>query len=209
MIEIFIPTKIKNNNLEINTISENFLKVLKGSFWAIFLEKFNSEFFSGIKLFSKKFDENLIILCNWEFWENYFVDFDIFENKNIKTFWTKIIWKNEISKNIEKIIEDIWEITAILSSKNLLTNSKKEEILTKIKNTFFSLSGIIFLLYSLKEKTEKNIKNLENYSWEIEYEWQAFILKETAITKKIELQANIDKIEWKIKIFLELIWKII
>ena len=209
MIEIFIPTKIKNNNLEINTISENFLKVLKGSFWAIFLEKFNSEFFSGIKLFSKKFDENLTILCNWEFWKNYFVDFDIFENKNIKTFWTKIIWKNEISKNIEKIIEDIWEITAILSSKNLLTNSKKEEILTKIKNTFFSLSGIIFLLYSLKEKTEKNIKNLENYSWEIEYEWQAFILKETAITKKIELQANIDKIEWKIKIFLELIWKII
>jgi hypothetical protein len=35
---------------------------------------------------------------------------------------------------------NIAEITAILNSDNLLTNSKKEEILVKIKNSFFALS---------------------------------------------------------------------
>jgi hypothetical protein len=35
---------------------------------------------------------------------------------------------------------NVAEITAILNSDNLLTNSKKEEILIKIKNSFFALS---------------------------------------------------------------------
>jgi hypothetical protein len=59
---------------------------------------------------------------------------------------------------------NIAEITGILNSDNLLTNSKKEEILEKIRNSFFALSGVIFLLYSLKEKTDNNLDELNNYS---------------------------------------------
>ena len=97
---------------------------------------------------------------------------------------------------------DIAEITAILNSDKLLTNSKKEEILEKIKNSLFALSWIIFLLYSLKQETQKNFEELNNYSWNIEYEAQAELLKETSLTKNIELQASIDKLENKVEMFI-------
>lgn len=209
MLEIFIPTLIKNQKIQINSISDNFLKVLKNSFSNLKISNFESKFFSGIKIENNVFDEDLIILCNWEFWNNYFINYDFTKKINIKIFWIKIIWENKIWENIQKIMLDIAEITAILNSDKLLTNSKKEEILVKIKNSFFSLSGVIFLLYSLKEETEKNLKELNNYSGKVEYEWEAILLKETSLTKDIELKANIDKLENKIEMFIWVISKLI
>ena len=209
MLEIFIPTWIKNQKLKINKLSDNLIKILENSFSEIKISNFESTFFSWIKINTEILDENLIILCNWEFWENYFINYDFTEKINTKIFWIKIIWENKISENIQKIMLNIAEITGILSSDNLLTNSKKEEILVKIKDSLFSLSGIIFLLYSLKKETENNLEELNNYSWKIEYEWQALLLKETSITKNIELKANIDKLEGKIEMFIWVILKFI
>jgi hypothetical protein len=45
MLEIFIPTLIKNNNLEINKISDNFLNVLKDNFSKFKITEFSSTFF--------------------------------------------------------------------------------------------------------------------------------------------------------------------
>jgi hypothetical protein len=64
-------------------------------------------------------------------------------------------------------------------------------------------------LYSLKEKTDNNLDELNNYSWKIEYEWQAVLLKETSLTKSIELKANIGKLEGKIEMFISVINKLI
>ena len=207
MLEIFIPTLIKNQKISINTISNNFLNAIKILNWKI--TNFQSTFFSGIKINLDNFDEDLILLCNWEFWEHYFIDFDFTKKINTDIFWIKIVWKNKIWENIQEIMLNIAEITWILSSDKLLTNSKKEDILLKIKNSFFSLSGVIFLLYSLKKKTEKNLEELNNYSWKIEYEAQARLLKENSLTKNIELKANIDKLEGKIEMFISVINKLI
>jgi hypothetical protein len=205
MLEIFIPTWIKNQKIQINNISDVFLDVLKNNFSEAEVNKFESTFFSGIKINLENFDENLIFLCNWEFWENYFLNYDFTKKINTEIFWIKIIWENKIWENIQKIMLNIAEITWILNSDNLLTNSKKEEILVKIRNSFFALSGVIFLLYFLKEKADENLVDLENYSWKIEYEAQASLLKETSITKSIELKANIDKLEGKIEMFISVI----
>jgi len=213
MLEIFIPTWIKKQKVQINDISDNFLNVLKNSFIDLEIINFESTFFEWIKIISKNLDENLIILCNWEFWNNYFIDYDIsfplLPKEGLGEVWIKIIWQNKIWEEIQKIMLNIAEITGILSSDNLLTNSKKEEILIKIKNSFFALSWVVFLLYSLKQKAEQNLEELENYSWKIEFEAQASLLKETSLTKSIEIKANIDKLEEKIEMFIWVISKLI
>ena len=213
MLEIFIPTWIKKQKVQINDISDNFLNVLKNSFIDLEIINFESTFFEWIKIISKNLDENLIILCNWEFWNNYFIDYDIsfplLPKEGLGEVWIKIIWQNKIWEEIQKIMLNIAEITGILSSNNLLTNSKKEEILIKIKNSFFALSWVVFLLYSLKQKAEQNLEELENYSWKIEFEAQASLLKETSLTKSIEIKANIDKLEEKIEMFIWVISKLI
>ena len=209
MLEIFIPTLIKEHKLEINNISDKFLSILDSNFLKIEISNFESSFFSGIKININNFDEDLIILCNWEFWNNYFIDYDFTHKMNTQIFWIKIIWENQIWDNINKIMLDVAEITWILNSDNLLTNSKKEEILIKIKNSLFSLSWVVFLLYSLKEKIENNLKELSNYSGKIEFEAESSLLKETSLTKKIELKANINKLEEKIEMFISIITKLI
>jgi hypothetical protein len=44
MLEIFIPTKIKNYS-EINIVSDNFINVLKNNFENISINNFSSTFF--------------------------------------------------------------------------------------------------------------------------------------------------------------------
>ncbi|MDQ7022139.1 MAG: hypothetical protein Q9M97_01155 [Candidatus Gracilibacteria bacterium] len=101
MIEIFIPTLIKNQELQINKISDNFLNAIK--IFDLKIETFESTFFSGIKIKSKIIDKDLIILSNGEFGNNYFIDYDILENKNIITSGIKIIGQNQIGENIQKL----------------------------------------------------------------------------------------------------------
>lgn len=209
MLEIFIPLTVKTNNLEINNVSKLFLDTLKNNFSSLELIDFESKYINWLKLQINKFDNDLVILCNWEFGEDYFINYDLIDNPNIITFWTKFIWINDLSKKIEKIDLKISEIIDFLNSNKLLTNSKKQEILEKIKYSFFSLSWILFLLYSLKEKSDENIKQLSDYSWKIEYEAQAKLLSETSKLKSIELNETIVKLEEKVKLFIEVISKFI
>jgi len=209
MLEIFIPLTVKTNNLEINNVSKLFLDTLKNNFSSLELIDFESKYINWLKLQINKFDNDLVILCNWEFGEDYFINYDLIDNPNIITFWTKFIWINDLLKKIEKIDLKISEIIDFLNSNKLLTNSKKQEILEKIKYSFFSLSWILFLLYSLKEKSDENIKQLSDYSWKIEYEAQAKLLSETSKLKSIELNETIVKLEEKVKLFIEVISKFI
>jgi len=207
MIEVFIPTKLKlwdDKSLDINLISDNFLKILKDNLLDINISWFDSIFFEWIKLDWDNFNEDLIILCNWLFWEHYFADYDFFWF-DFHCLWSKIIWESQINDKIELIVTDISYIVKTLSSNELLTNSVKANISYRIKQTFFILSGLIFLLYSLKKKTQSNIDELNNYEWLEEYEWQSKLLLESAVTKKLELDASIWKVEWQINLF---IWTI-
>jgi len=46
MLEIFIPTLIKKQKIEINNLSNNFVDILKKSFSEIEITNFESTFFS-------------------------------------------------------------------------------------------------------------------------------------------------------------------
>jgi hypothetical protein len=54
----------------------------------------------------------------------------------------------------------------------------------------------------LKDKIENNLEKLNNYSGKIEFEAQSSLLRETSLTKKIELNANINKLEGKVEMFI-------
>ena len=203
MLEVFIPIKV-NNSLEINYFSDKFKNIVSNSFWDVEINKFNSKLIYWIYLNSKKLDKDLIILLNWEFGVYYFLDYDALVNW-ISSFWTLILKPNDISNKIKNIYLDFEEIILELNSSKLLTNTKKEKIKDKIDNVFFMLSGILFLLYKLKNKTESNLEELNSYDWLIEYEWQASLLSETSKTKKIELEATIIKLEDKVEMFLNTI----
>jgi len=200
MLEIFIPCKI-NNSLEINKFDNSINEIIKKYFPNLELVEFESKFVNWIYLKLNKIDKDLIILLNWYFWEFYFINYDFLIN-NIESTGIPIIKSNIIWEKIENICSTFENIISELKSNKLLTNSKKQKIRNKIDNVFFILSGIIFLLYNLKEKTQNNINTLNSYNWEVEYEWQSSLLAETSLTKKIELQAIIDKLEWKIDLFL-------
>ncbi len=207
MLEIYIPTKIKWY-LEINKIKKAFLNIIKGNYKDLEINEFNSTFLSWVKIKSNKFLESLIILCNWEFWEYYFIDTD-FQKNNFPHLWTKIISEDEIQNKIEKITKNIDFIIWELNSNKLLTNTKKEKVKEKINKTLFTLSWIIFLLYNLKEKTLQNISELSGYKWKIEYESQAKLLSEISETKEIELQASIDKLEGRIDLYIKILKRFI
>lgn len=207
MLEIFIPTKIKWF-WEINFVSEIFLEVLEKSFSDVKIESFDSSFFEWIYLESKNIDENLIILLNWEFWEYYFLDYDFFDKKVVYS-WIRILKNDDINKNIEKIVTNFWSVVSELKSNKLLTNTKKEKIFDKINSSFFTLSQIVFVLHRLRDKSENNNVILENENMEVEYRWQASLLKETSKTKIVELTAGIDVIEWRVKVFIDTISKLI
>ena len=210
MLEIFIPTLIKKQKIEINKISKNFLVVLEKFKIEdnIIIEKFDSKFFEGIKIFSKKINKNLIILCNWEFWKYYFLDYDRIENKNIISFGNSI-WKiKNLEKDLWKIQTNIEEIINFLNSKKLLTNSKKEEIKNKIQDIFFSLSGIAYILYENKKKLEENRENLKNYNWLEEYKAQASLILQTTKTTKLEIETSLQKFENILELYLDSLKKI-
>lgn len=101
-----------------------------------------------------------------------------------------------MDEEIQSIQKNFAYITQELSSTKLLTLSKKQTIRSKIDETFFTLSGILFLLYSLKQKTLENTQLLENIDEKnIEMSAQAELLQETNKTKILEIQSQIDKFE--------------
>lgn len=203
-MKAFIPTVTKNN-LKINFIDEQiraFLTQMDAN-----ITDFESNYFSWIEL---SFEENydLIIMLNGFFWENYFIDYNVFEEKNISrghSFYDN----SKIHENISKISNEISDIVKLLKSNTFLTNTKKEEIKKRIISTLVSLSGVYFIQQNLKKISEDNYNELNelenNKHTEEEFKWQASILKEVTKTKIIELDASITKLENVLEDFLSLI----
>ncbi len=131
-----------------------------------------------------------------------------FTHKQIFTFWKSFYNDKNYFDDFEKISEDFSYILKELNSSKLLTNSKKQEFLEKINYSFFLLSGIYFNLFVLLQKTEKNIFELENLNEKSEYEATATLIVETSKTKKVELEAEIQVFEEKLKLFYEITSKI-
>jgi hypothetical protein len=77
---------------------------------------------------------------------------------------------DDINNNIIKISEEFEKIMQELSGNKLLTQSKKVEIQNKINTTFFTIAGILFLLYSMRDKSLLNYEELSSYNGMVEYE---------------------------------------
>ncbi len=193
MLEIFVPIRIKEK-IFINNFSLKLEKLIKNNF-VCKIEKINTKIFLWVYFLFEELDKDFIILANWEFWEFYFLDYDFLKIKNIDSFWTFFLRINSLEKKLDNIWKDIDFIIKTLKSDKLLTNSKKDEIITKINKNFFILSGILFVLEKNKKLLEKNKKDLKNYSWNIEYESQAKLLLEISKTKSLELNLSIEKFE--------------
>ena len=200
MLEIFIPIDV-NKDYVINNFSSKLRDLLEEKFIDIKIENFNSNFINWFFLSTESIDIDLIILLNGEFWEFYFIDFDVLE-KDVISLWIIILKPKELLNNINSINSEINQIVSDLKSNKLLTTSKKVKIRSRLDKIFFTLSGVLFLLYKLKQKTSFNIDELVSYKWKIEYEWQASILKETSKIKEIELNWMITKLELKVESFL-------
>jgi hypothetical protein len=207
MCEIFIPERLFDKII-INNISNNFLTLIQKNFEILEYKDFETQYCIWKSIKIKNPDQDILSLFNWEFWENYYIDYDFFKY-SFETLWLQILKPESIWDNIWKISLQCNEIMQELSSIKLLTNSKKNEIHKKIEKIFFTISWILFLLYNLREKTIENLDELWNYTWEIEYEWQALLISESAQTKKIELSAQIIKFEEKSMLFYQAIEKII
>lgn len=206
MWEIFIPEYIFTK-INMNTLSNDILELLKNNFKNIKIINFKSNYCIWKHITIQKIDQEFISLLNGELWEFYFIDYDFLQQDLISS-GTKILKPEDITKNITKISWEFESIIYDLSWKKLLTNSKKIDIQNKINKAFFTISGILYLLYALRDKTCENQQELRDYTWVIELEAQANLIWESAKTKKIELTAQIEMFENKSRVFFETIQKI-
>lgn len=206
-LEIFIP-EVLFDEIRINTFSESTYSLLQKNYKTIEKQSFRSKYCHATVLKLNKYDQDFISICNGEFWKYYFLDYD-FDTQSFISSGRKILSPQMMDEEIESIQKNFAYITKELSSTKLLTLSKKQTIRSKIDETFFTLSGILFLLYSLKEKTLENTQLLENIDEKnIEMSAQAELLQETNKTKILEIQSQIDKFEWKAELFFQTIHKL-
>jgi hypothetical protein len=206
MWEIFIPEKIFNKII-INSPSEILMTLINDHFDILEKHIFKTTHCVWIYMKIKNPKQDLFSLLNGELWNKYFVDYD-FLKEDFEILGIKILKPEDLSNNIIKISKEFEEIIQELSWNKLLTHSKKIEIQNKIKTTFFTIAGILFLLYNIRDKALLNHKKLSEYNWLIEYESQAALIRETAKTKSIELSAQISKFEKKSEEFFSTIQKI-
>lgn len=205
MIKIFIPQKIFWK-MSLNTFEIKDLIMLKNAF-SLNYEEFRTEIISWTVLKISDNDEDIFIFANWAFWKRYFYDFDYWESR-YSVFWKSFYHKDNYFSGLKNIEKEIFYVKEVLESKNLLTNTKKEELRKKVEDVFFLISWVYFHLYSLLDETNKNIFDLENIDWKIEYEATASLIIETSKTKKVELEAVISGFEEKIKMFYGVISKL-
>jgi hypothetical protein len=206
MWEIFIPEKIFDKII-INTFSEKLMDLIEEHFEILEKNIFKTTHCIWTYVKIKNPQQDLFSLLNWELWNKYFADYD-FLKEDFEITWTKILKPEDLNHNIKKISEEFEKIVQELSWNKLLTESKKSEIQDKIKTTFFTIAGILFLLYNIRDKALLNHKELSEYNGMIEYESQAALIWETAKTKSIELSAQIIKFENKSEVFFTTIQKI-
>ncbi len=205
MLKVFIPEKIFKK-FSINSFEKLNLENLEKNFKNLKITDFQAKFIEG-KYFELDEDLDFLVFCNGFFWKKFFYEMD-FTHKQIFTFWKSFYNDKNYFDDFEKISEDFSYILKELNSSKLLTNSKKQEFLEKINYSFFLLSGIYFNLFVLLQKTEKNIFELENLNEKSEYEATATLIVETSKTKKVELEAEIQVFEEKLKLFYEITSKI-
>ena len=177
MLDLFIPIRI-HKYWNIQKISDNFLSVLATTFLEYTLIHFESDFFFGYKIVFPYFDEDIISLCNWEFWSRYYVDFDVLEHRGVSVLWKHIAKESWLWDNLETTLGSVWKITEVLQSNALMTVSKKEKIIWQIEDSFFALSHIDYLLSELISKTDENLSELKGWWDRVEYGSQKILLDE-------------------------------
>lgn len=204
MFEIFVPTNIKNT-LKIQDFPEK-IRFLTEEKFSIKWNYFDSKILQWFNLTANSNLEELIIISNWSFGSRYFIDYD-WQNNNIEILGNIIMKPEKLSQEINNITNYFDEIKNILNSNNLLTFSKKDLIIDKIKDSYFTLSWLIFNLYNLLSKTEENLNELQKIQnnkeiW-VEFSWNSIIFKETLETKKIELEKEISNLELRTESFID------
>ncbi|PZM83592.1 hypothetical protein DLH72_03630 [Candidatus Gracilibacteria bacterium] len=205
MFKIFIPTEIFDD-FSLNFLNENNLKSLANNFENLKITDFHTKYISGKILENPLYDEDLIIFANGEYGKKYFYDAD-FTQENIPAFGYYFYKDNGYFSELKNIEKEIFEIKRILESKNLLTKSKKEMFLDRIIWIFFLLSGMYFNIFTLLEKTNQNIRELQNIDGKPEFEGTVELIIEAAKTKKIELESSLQSFENHISSFYEIIKK--
>lgn len=205
MLEIFIPTKIKDSII-INTIDPKFKEILSDNFWVLWID-FREGFFEWIHWIAKDFSLDIIIACNWAFWSRYFVDYD-WQKDSICSLWQYFFDSEILGGEINSIAKNYEEIVSILSSYSLLTNSSKQEIIDKIGSSLFLISWIAFMLQNLLNKTQENIRDLDTIAnskdEKVEYRASASVLIESPKTNEAELKSQIDILNLRAWEFIEL-----
>ncbi|MCP4523225.1 MAG: hypothetical protein GY828_03325 [Candidatus Gracilibacteria bacterium] len=206
MGEIFIPEKLFGK-IEITKLQDNFLALLGKHFEISEVSIFQTPLCTGQYFKVNRLNQDILSVLNGEVGTRYFIDYDHIEGA-YEVAGSSILKPSDMSENIVKISKEFEEITAQLSGDGLMTFSKKQEIKNKIENTFFTLSGILFLLYHLKNKSHQNSQELGEYDGVEEFEGQAKLLNETSKTKRVELDAQIQKFESMSEVFFKTIEKI-
>lgn len=203
MLEIFVPQRIFDK-ISINFITENELGELEKNFENLEIKDFKTNILSGFSLSIPEYDEDLIIFSNWKFGKKYFSDNDFTKN-HIFSFWKPFYKDQNFFKDLENIDKDIFQIKSELESNTLLTNSKKIEMKEKIEYIFFLLSWVYFNIFTLLEKTNQNISELQNLDSKAEYEATAELIIESSKTKKVELESALQSLENRISLFYQII----
>ena len=203
MLEIFFPQRIFDK-ISINFMAENEIKELEKNFENLEIKDFKTNILSGLSLKIPKYDEDLIIFANGKFWKKYFSDNDFTKN-HIFSFWKPFYKDQNFFKDLENIDKDIFQIKSELESNTLLTNSKKIEMKEKIEYIFFLLSWVYFNIFTLLEKTNQNISELQNLDSKAEYEATAELIIESSKTKKVELESALQSLENRISLFYQII----
>lgn len=201
MFEAFIPLEIKWE-LVINRPDSSFFDIMKTDLWVEIIS-YSSDFFSWVHIIWRNNINEVIIVLNWTFWNRYFIDAD-WQKKTLTVLWDRFYSPDILGKELNNIVADFDSIIKTLKSDKLLTLSKKEEILKKVKDSFFFLSSIDFTLNNLLDKTLANMKDLEDIAKDskVEFEWNSLLLLETLKTKKIELEAQLSTLGDKTKLFI-------
>lgn len=206
MQEIFIPTllaKIK----KIQDISWEFFQVIS-LFPDAIVEAFQSDFLSGYLLqFDEKIPDDIISLCNGEFWKYYFLE-RLPEKNRVFSAGSEILWESKLFQKIPEISNSMSVVIQELKNEKLLTRTKMSILQNEITQICFTLSAVVFTLESLKKVSRLNRREMQSYSGTIEYEAQAEHLSKVSEIKYYEIEEMSKELYPKITLFLEFIQKI-
>ena len=207
MYEIFIPTTMHGWKT-IHEIRKECREIFQ-MFDDLVEHDFHSDLLSWVSLvFQKEIPEDIIRMCNGEFWIYYFIERDIW-NKKVYSSWSTILGNTKLFDSIPSITKTMEQLIHDLSTKSLITRSKMQEIQKKIQDTLFVLSWLIYSLEWLIRVAENNKKEMANYNWEIQYESQAELLGKISEQKMHEILNIKKELYPKLLQFLDIINKII